>query len=88
MRGRMLKQTGNGRFVRQIYYILGSIASQVTLISLLIITNYLFDRNAHQLLAAYYQHAAFLGLNWPLWLTRLGTLGLIIIVMIILSTKE
>lgn len=44
----------NSRFVRQTYYILGSIASQVTLISLLIITNYLFDHNAHELLAAYY----------------------------------
>lgn len=68
------KLAGHARFTRQYYNILGSIISQVTLISLLVVCNYLFNRHTNQLLAAYYQHRAVSGLNDPLWLSRVGCL--------------
>lgn len=78
----------NTRFVKQHYNILGSIASQITLISLLIINNFLFNQNTNQILSAYYNHTIINGMNWPLWITRLGCILLLVTVLSILFVRE
>lgn len=78
----------NNRFVRQNFNILGSIASQVTLISLLIITNFLFNDHGRQILRAYYAHIPNLGLDKPLWLTRLICVVLLLFLSLILINRN
>ncbi len=78
----------NTRFVRQNFNILGAVVSQVTLISLLIITNFLFDRHGRQILHAYYAHVPDLGLGQPLWITRLVCVTLLVIVAAILIKRK
>lgn len=85
---RDIRLAGHARFTRQYYNILGSIVSQVTLISLLVISNYLFNRHTNQLLAAYYHHQAVSGLNDPLWLSRAGCLIFLLIVLAVVTKQQ
>lgn len=78
----------NTRFVRQNFNILGTVASQVTLISLLIITNFLFNLHGRQILHAYYAHVPDQGLSQPLWITRLVCVILLVIVAAILIKRK
>lgn len=85
---RDIQLAGHARFTRQYYNILGSIISQVTLISLLVVCNYLFNRHTNQLLAAYYQHRAVTGLNDPLWLSRVGCLLFLLVLLAVAVSQQ
>ncbi|RVU70505.1 MULTISPECIES: hypothetical protein [Lactobacillus] len=76
------------RFVKQNYNILGSIASQITMIAFFIINNFLFNYHTGQIFAAYYLQRANTTLTWVLYTTRLGCIVLIVTVLAILFVKE
>lgn len=80
--------TINKRFVKQNYNILGSIASQITLICFFMINNFIFSHHTNQILAAYYLQKASPELNWVLYTTRLACIVLIIVVLSLLFVKE
>lgn len=78
----------NDRFVRQNFNVLGSIAAQVTLISLLVVTNLIFNDHGGQILRAYYAHLPNLSLGEPLWLTRLVGVALLTLVALVLMARN
>ena len=78
----------NNRFVRQNFNVLGSIAAQVTLISLLVVTNFLFNNHGGQILRAYYAHLPNLSLGEPLWLTRLVGVTLLTLIALVLIERN
>lgn len=78
----------NTRFVREHFTILGSIVSQVTIISLIIINNFLFNFHGRQILHAYYAHTPDLELGKPLWITRLFCVILLTVVAVVLIRRK
>lgn len=78
----------NNRFIRQHFNILGTVISQITLISLLIITNFLFNDHGRQLLHAYYAHTPNHALGEPLWLTRVICVALLVFMMVFLINRQ
>ncbi|WP_278844090.1 hypothetical protein [Limosilactobacillus vaginalis] len=78
----------NNRFIRQHFNILGTVISQITLISLLIITNFLFNDHGRQILHAYYAHTPNHALGEPLWLTRVICVALLVFMMVFLINRQ
>lgn len=78
----------NKRFVKQNYNILGSIASQITLICFFMINNFIFSHHTNQIFAAYYLQKASPELSWVLYTTRLACIVLLILVLSLLLVKE